>query len=281
MPGRRLGSYRKGDWNEELGILLLKSLAAVAPIPRQEDFGLDAVGTLLRPVQNNFVYAEDSFYIQLKSESKRSLSYKDHELDWLKNLQLPFFIGQVRRRDSSLRLLPAHVLNEFFVLRDFRNFKELIIRIHDDGSAKRLAKGESYELYLGDPLLTINIKQASDTAFIEQAYKILKDYLRLEHQNIISRRLRFYRHIKWTTNKKVSSWGRLVALRRDYVKDDLYDACESIVPGIAVIQLYAESEDKDLAKKLSSLVRHLREFFTTPEPIGEVGYIQWNDPFSV
>lgn len=281
MSGRRLGSYRKGDWNEELGILLLKSLAAVAPIPRQEDFGLDAVGTLLRPVENNFVYAENSFYIQLKSESKKQLSYRDHELDWLKNLQLPLFIGQVSRRDSSLRLFPAHVLNEFFVMRDLRNFKELIIKIYDDGSAKRLAKGESYELYLGEPLLTINIKQASDNTFIEQAYQILKNYLRLEHQNVNSRRLRFYRHIKWTTNEKVSSEGQLIALRREYLKNDLYDACESIVPGIGVIQLYAESGDKDLAKKLSSFMKHLRNFFTTPEPIGESGYIQWNDPFSI
>jgi len=45
MTGRRLRSYRIGDLNEELGILLLKSLAAVAPIPRQEDFGLDAEAT--------------------------------------------------------------------------------------------------------------------------------------------------------------------------------------------------------------------------------------------
>lgn len=280
MPGRRLSSYRKGDWNEELGILLLKSLAAVAPIPRQEDFGLDAVGTLLRPVQNNLVYAEDSFYIQLKSESRKPLSYRDHALDWLENLQLPLFIGQVSRRDSSLRLFPAHVLNEFFVLRDFRNFKELVVKLHDNGSAKRIVKEESYELSLGKPLLTININQASDSAFTENAYKILKDYLRLEHQNINSRRLRFYRHIKWTTNKKVSSEGHLVALRRDDLKNDLYDACESIVPGLKIIQLYSESEDKNLAKKLSSLVNHLRVYFTTPEHIGESGYIQWHDPFS-
>lgn len=282
MPGRRLGSYRKGDWNEDLGILLLKALAAVAPVPRQEDFGVDAVATLLRSDRKSrCLYAEESFWVQFKSESQKTLSYKGQELDWLKNLQLPFFIGQVRRRDSSLRLFPAHVLNEFFVLRDFRNFKELVVKLHYDGGAKRLVKEDSYELYLGEPLLTINIKQASDPAFTEHAYQILRDYLRLEHQNVNSRRLRFYRHIKWTTNEKVSSEGKLVALRREYLKDDLYDACESIVPGIEVIQLYAESEDKDLAKKLSSLVKHLRDFFTTPEPIGESGYIQWHDPFSI
>jgi len=280
MPGRRLGSYRKGDWNEELGILLLKSLAAIASVPRQEDFGLDAVGTLLRPDQDNCVYAEDSFYVQLKSESAKQISYKDHELDWLMNLQLPLFIGQVNRQDSLLSLFPAHVLNEFFVFRDFRNFKELIVKIDDGGNAKRLAKGERYEISLGKPLLTININQASDSSFTEHAYQILKDYLRLEHRNINSRRLKFYRHIKWVPNKKVFSEGQIVALRREYLKDDLFDACESIVPGIEVIKLYAESEDKDLADKLSSLVEHLREFITTPESVGESASIQWKDPFS-
>lgn len=154
--------------------------------------------------------------VQLKSESIKQISYKDHELDWLMNLQLPLFIGQVSRRDSSLSLFPAHVLNEFFVLRDFKNFKELIVKINDSGNTKRLAKEERYQIYLGKPLLTININQASGPSFTEQAYQILKDYLRLEHQNINSRRLKFYRHIKWITNEKVFSEGQLVALRREY-----------------------------------------------------------------
>jgi hypothetical protein len=77
LSGRRLESYRVGDLNEELGILLLKSLAAVAPIPRQEDFGLDAVATLLRPDPNSrCVYAEKSFYVQFKTQSQNSISYQ-------------------------------------------------------------------------------------------------------------------------------------------------------------------------------------------------------------
>jgi hypothetical protein len=279
MSGRRLSSYRKGDWNEDLGILLLKLLAAVAPIPRQEDFGLDAIGTLLQPAQNNLVYAEESFYIQLKSESKKTISYRDHELDWLRNLQLPLFIGVVSRKSSFLNLFPAHMLNEFFVLRDFKNLKKLTIKLQDDG-AKRKVNGESYELYIGPPLLTINIAHASDSSFIEEAYQILRKYLRLEHQNIQTRRLRFYRHIKWENNKDVSSDGHLVALRRDLLKDDLFDACESMVPGLELIKLYSESKDKDLAVKLNSLLNHLSGFFTTPEQIGDSGYIKWQDPFS-
>jgi hypothetical protein len=279
MAGRRLGSYRKGDWNEELGILLLKSIAAVAPIPRQEDFGLDAVATLLRP-ENNLVYAEDSFYVQFKSESRAPFLYRDHELEWLKNLQLPLFIGQVRRRESALHLFPTHHLNEVLILRDFREFKELVLKLKDRSGANFVLDEDRCEVFLGEPLLTLNIQQASDSVFTERAYRILRDYLRFERQNLNSRRLRFYRHLKWTTNEKVLREGHLVALRSAFLKDDLYDACESIVPSLQVIRLYAESQDKALVKKLSSLVNHLREFFTTPEAIGESGYIQWEDPTS-
>lgn len=279
MAGRRLGSYRKGDWNEELGILLLKSVAAVAAIPRQEDFGLDAVATLLRP-ENNLVYAEDSFYVQFKSESMEPFSYRDHELEWLNNLQLPLFIGQVRRRGSELHLIPAHHLNRVLILRDFKPFKELVLKLKDGGGGGFVFDEDRCEVFLGEPLLTLNIQQASDSKFTERGYLILRDYLRFEHQNVNSRRLKFCRHLKWTTNEKVSPEGHLAAISRAFLKDDLYDACESIVPGLEIIQLYAESEDKILAGKLSSLVNHLREFFTTPEAIGESGYIQWEDPFS-
>jgi hypothetical protein len=47
MAGRRWEDFRSGNWNEELGFLLLKSIAAVAAVPRQEDFGIDAIATLL------------------------------------------------------------------------------------------------------------------------------------------------------------------------------------------------------------------------------------------
>ena len=49
MPGIRLTSFRSGDLAEDLGIFLLKGVAVVAEVECQEDVGLDAVATLLRP----------------------------------------------------------------------------------------------------------------------------------------------------------------------------------------------------------------------------------------
>ncbi len=50
MGGGRIANYRTGDRAEWLGMFLTQSLCAVAPVPREDDFGLfDAVAALLRP----------------------------------------------------------------------------------------------------------------------------------------------------------------------------------------------------------------------------------------
>src|SRR3954449_2633352 len=73
---KRIRNYRTGDRAEDLGIFLLKAFCAVAPIPRQEDFGLaDAVATLLRS-EGRFWYAEDSFLVQFKSRTEKNLTLK-------------------------------------------------------------------------------------------------------------------------------------------------------------------------------------------------------------
>jgi hypothetical protein len=80
MPGRLRTSFRSGNLAEQLGLLLLKGIAAVADVPRTEDVGLDAVATLLRRAPDGNCYAEDGFVVQLKSYSATSIEYRDHEL---------------------------------------------------------------------------------------------------------------------------------------------------------------------------------------------------------
>ena len=112
MTGERqlYRDFRSGHLNESLGVQLLRNLAAVASIPQSEDVGVDALATLLRPEEKLF-YPETSFYVQFKSESRKPLSYKGHEVEWLRNLQLPFVVGVVRKRDSRLSLIPGTELN--------------------------------------------------------------------------------------------------------------------------------------------------------------------------
>jgi hypothetical protein len=90
--------------------LLLKVFATVATVPRPEDTGIDAVGTLLRDDGAGMVSAENSFYVQFKSASDRTGVYEGHEVVWLKNLKLPLFIGSVNKEEGGMDLFSTHRL---------------------------------------------------------------------------------------------------------------------------------------------------------------------------
>src|SRR5688572_5456825 len=111
MPGRLRTSFRSGNLKEHLGVLLLKGIAAVADVPRPEDVGLDAIATLLRRDPDGNCYAEDTFLVQLKSESTTSIEYRGHELEWFLNQTQPLFIGSVSLADSQISLYPTLFVN--------------------------------------------------------------------------------------------------------------------------------------------------------------------------
>lgn len=65
MPAFKGKNLRSGDLAEQLGTLLLQSLALVAPVPRTEDVGVDVVATLLEDFDQRLFKATNSFYVQI------------------------------------------------------------------------------------------------------------------------------------------------------------------------------------------------------------------------
>lgn len=116
MPAFRGKNFRSGDLAEQLGLLLLQSLALVAPVPRTEDIGIDAVVTLLEDFDKYRFKASNSFYVQLKSTSVTSIAYMNDEVDWLFALELPFFVAEVDRTLNRIKLYCCHALHEAFVV---------------------------------------------------------------------------------------------------------------------------------------------------------------------
>ncbi len=103
MVGRRGRNLREGDLTEGIALELLRSFSAVAPVPRTEDTGIDAICTLLEPC-NQILRADSSFLVQIKSASVRILEYHDEAYNWLFELQIPIFIASVSRKDAEIKL---------------------------------------------------------------------------------------------------------------------------------------------------------------------------------
>lgn len=255
----RLGkNLRSGDWNEELGILLLKAIAAVAPVPRQEDIGLDAVATLLRDEEKSrFAFAEDSFYVQLKSGPDVTIRYKGDELQWLRDLKLPFFVGVVGKKDASLRLFPGHHLS---ILLAPRTFREVHVHAAKGEHLLNELPNDKIEVWLGPPLLSFNVQRAAMKGFRRFAYEILKKYVETEQQNLAYRSIRFCRNIEWRTNRKPKTdAGHFVSISRTMGRD-FQKIVESLIPGFHALALHASStKNRDEMRALSSLVEELKK----------------------
>src|SRR5262249_44509172 len=159
--------------------LLFKKVAAVAAVPRPEDFGLDAVATLLRPGEDGCVYAEDSFYLQFKSASERRVAYKGHEVRWLRDLELPLFVASVHKDEAALSPHAAH--NLVFVTLEGWNHEEVPLLLNPR-KAPRPKPGVRV-VDLGPPLLRWDIHEATRDDFASRAYAVLKPYLAAELRN--------------------------------------------------------------------------------------------------
>jgi hypothetical protein len=70
MPGSRGKNWRGGDLAEGLGLEFLRPFAFIAPVPRTEDIGIDAVATLFRRETHELI-AQDSFLVQAKGKRSR------------------------------------------------------------------------------------------------------------------------------------------------------------------------------------------------------------------
>jgi hypothetical protein len=192
MPATLHPDFRSGNLSEDLGILLLRIFSAVAPTPRPDDVGIDAVATLLRKESEDCLVAEDSFYVQLKSHSERKVEYKGNAVRWLTNLRLPLFIGRVDKQTASMELYSTHRLSQQLV---GQAPKEIELKF-----GRTAHRGALLSCDISPPVLHWSTEAFSDERFAEKAYSLLHPIIRAEQLNIGFRVIGYCREVRWTTN---------------------------------------------------------------------------------
>lgn len=174
---KRIRNYRSGDRAEDLGVFLLRAFCAVAPIPRQEDFGLaDAVATLLRP-ERRFWYAEDSFLVQFKSRTTKEVTLNGPVFERWLTQDLSIFVGRVNLKERTIELFTLGT-----ALFDRRIHEAHSLAVSLIGGKEGLHEGVLH-LKLEKPILKWSVADAEDSGFIDRTYAILKQWLQLERWN--------------------------------------------------------------------------------------------------
>jgi hypothetical protein len=257
-------------------VLLLKALAAVAPVPRQEDFGLDAIATLIcEDDKGDYLFAENSFYVQFKSDSERSVKYAEHGVRWLENLRLPFFIGHVNKKESAIDLYATHRLSQIFLEEKYEE-----VQLHFDQVDEGRSVGRKRLAYIGPPLMRWSTLDVAREGFTSGAYAILKPFLVAEERNIVFRQIRYCEPIRWKTNE-VPEFGKSHMLAQSNVtNEDLVKAFDMMAPSLHAIAIRAhvskDQEAQDIVVRTIGFMRRLG-FDPDPNNIYASLYDMWRD----
>lgn len=171
IGGRLAANFRAANVAEGLAFQMLRPVAALSPVPREEDYGIDAIGTLIRRTGRVYV-AEDSFCVQIKTRTSANFPLSGDGIKWLRELSLPYFPVVVDLRSATLSLFTVNHHRLAFardVLVSSMNFTL-------DGSGPD-------DFPLGDPLLTWSVDEAADPDFPSWAHSVLKPAIRVEAWN--------------------------------------------------------------------------------------------------
>ena len=231
---QKLGkNLRSGHIAEDIGILFLRSFCSVAQIRQEDDYGTDAVATLLRP-EKGMLYAENSFFVQIKSSRVDKIEYADSEIDWILNQDLPFFICSVDKVNQTVALYTTNPIYNLLVDKNV-NKVELILSEPPKTEHKRFEKRDDKTLiYIGPPVIFATESYSRTDEFSNRAYKLMSEWIAKEFNLMTLRRLGITKFAKWTTWNSPNYYGTMNIGSNDNIKRDL----EAIKPLLEYLSLH-------------------------------------------
>ncbi len=259
MPGVRDRNLRSGDLHEELGIFLLRSVAFVAPVPRQEDVGNDVFCTLARPEGSRRLLPDLSFLVQLKASSVCKISYSSpDEIAWLTNLEIPLFIGRVDLRNASVSLFSTQRLHQILLE---KSYDEIHLLLDPEGES---SANKSRLVHIGPPVHTWSVADLGQKDFLAGTFSVLRPHIEGLRINRHLRDIRYQRLLKWTTGQPHEEGG---VMMMGTANDDGSTILQSMVPGVQrlCLEILHKKRYRHFAT-LVAFVQMMREWGVNPDP---------------
>jgi|RhiMetdeSRZDD1v2_1073273.scaffolds.fasta_scaffold53131_5 hypothetical protein len=211
MPGRLDSNLRQGNFQEELGVLLLRTFCAVAPVPRTEDVGVDVVATLLERIDNRVLFAKENFLIQLKASSVSHILYEGDSLKWLLSLKIPFFVGSVNSKKASISIYTTHRIK----VHGGRNTRlDLHLKQCREGRAYYMMPRSYWyndrhniaRIYLGEPIVVLSLSNIKTWLEGNRIYNLMKKWIEVEDKTINALNTGYAQEYIWKTGVEPIPW---------------------------------------------------------------------------
>jgi hypothetical protein len=225
MPGIRDRNLRSGDLHEELGIFLLKAVALVAAVPRQEDVGNDAFATLIRPEGSRRLIPDLSFLVQLKAGSESSVRYATSDaMAWVRSLDTPLLIGRVFLKDIRIELFSTQRLHQILLEQPYESI-ELLLDPGDEASPEP----KSRRANLGPPVHAWSVADMTKPDFLASSFAVLRPHVENLRRNRQLRGIQSQTVLRWETGRPPTESGHMMLVTPDSA---IADTLEDMAPHI-------------------------------------------------
>lgn len=286
MTARRLSSFRSGDIAEHLGLLLLKGIAAVAEVPRQEDFGSDAIANLLRYSDDGCCYAEDTFVVQLKSASQGEIRYREHELRWLLSQNQPLFIGLVSLAESQISLYSTLYVYPAVLAMSAESatlyLSPSTLPSVIDGYECQPWVGEDnneVRVWLGEPVVKWTLKDIGDQSWRKVTYENLKQFISLARYERDLHSLGQSAAVSWRTNDAASLTSKF-AMAKGLGSEGIQAQVDKCLPHLRALMMQcafpSDETEQNLLSYILGTIGALREIganVDSARDIEKLGYV--------
>lgn len=266
MPGLQLASFWEGNRAQLFATYVLSSVAAVVPVPVPMDFGHDLLCTLTRR-DRHALFAGLGFGVQVKSKSEPEIRYgglnergvwKKYEVDWLYDQHQSFVVCVVDLKEWTVNLystqfmwwvpwqkgtpgevvlVPDLSLDSFTVAEGGSNdnrYRSAPLPNASDGS--RPGDGFSYRVPLGNPIISVSVKEQEAAQFRDRVRSCLERWVGLDYRNLTHWRLKVpyvEEWVAWITNEPPVPPGKLWHFFNPAPDQNIKEILSSISPAIA------------------------------------------------
>jgi hypothetical protein len=173
---------------------LLTGFAFTAPVPRQEDIGVDFMCSLIvGSDEAGLLRAGPFFSVQAKSPDQPIKYQKPHELEWITSQENPLLVCVADRESGAMDVYSTWNLL-CAVLNGWKGQKlPNCIRLCPDRSSSDWRGVEdkpdgSQNILLGKPIVRVTHEQIFNDDAIENIAEIIGQWVRLDRQNIVNHR---------------------------------------------------------------------------------------------
>lgn len=275
MPGRLSRNFRLGHRSEDIGVVFFRTFSAVSSIRQEDDTGNDLVSTLLRK-DGNLLFAENSFFVQIKSVSVTEVIYKNDEINWFINQDLPFFICTV---DKEKDIIKIYTTNRAYQIIGGGSCSELKLLLDDSpvGYLPNIRyEDDSALISLGPPIIISSLQESFKESEAQRIYDILKIWSTLEHEQTHLRKLGFSKLAIWETHGSPTYTGSSNRGSQENLKRDLL-AAKPYLEYLANHLEFLNDDKEEKTKIFRALKNWYKEFDISPSFEIDKTYLMKND----